>query len=226
MGLKACGDLLVYELGRKVHALVLVDGLESDIYVGNSLLSMYSMFGDMETARMLFDKMPVRDLTSWNIVISGHVKNGEAVDAFEVFDSMRRVGVVGDGTTLLALLCACGDIMDLKLGKAVHGYVVRNSGKLCNEFLTNSLIDMYCNCGSISGARKLFEELKVRDTVSWNSFKVMKLFSQMFIGGGIPNEVNVIAVFAGLWVPILHINWVTYQILSVHCELPDVVIVK
>ncbi|XP_061369545.1 putative pentatricopeptide repeat-containing protein At3g11460, mitochondrial [Gastrolobium bilobum] len=203
--LKACGDLLVHELGRKVHALVLVDGWESDIYVGNSLLSMYSKFGDMETARMLFDKMPVRDLTSWNTVISGHVKNGEAVDAFEVFDSMRRVGVVGDGTTLLALLCACGDIMDLKLGKAVHGYVVRNSGKLCNEFLTNSLIVMYCNCGSISVARKLFEELKVRDTVSWNSlisgyekhgdaFKVMELFSQMFIGGGIPNEVTVIAV--------------------------------
>lgn len=203
--LKACGDLLLCEMGRKVHALVLVSGLESDIYVSNSLLSMYFKFGDIETARLLFDKMPVRDLTSWNTMISGYVKNGLTRDAFEVFGHMRRVGVVGDGTTMLALLSACGDLMDLKLGKAVHGYVVRNSGKLCNEFLMNSLIDMYCNCDSVSSATKLFEGLKMKDTVSWNSlisgyekrgcvFKVMELFSQMFMGGSIPDEVTVISV--------------------------------
>ncbi|KAK7312746.1 hypothetical protein VNO77_36841 [Canavalia gladiata] len=203
--LKACGDLLLREMGRKVHALVVVGGLESDIYVGNSLLSMYYKFGDMATARLVFDKMPMRDLTSWNTVISGHVKNGEGREAFAVFYHMRRDGFVGDGTTLLALLCACGDLMDLKMGKAVHGYVVRNSGKLCNAFLSNSLIDMYCNCDSMSAARKLFEDLKVKDTVSWNSlisgyekrgdaFKVLELFSQMVIGGVIPDEVTVISM--------------------------------
>ncbi|KAK7263567.1 hypothetical protein RJT34_31159 [Clitoria ternatea] len=203
--LKACGDLLIRGIGRKVHALVLVGGFESNIHVVNSLLSMYSKFGDLAIVRLLFDKMSVRDLTSWNTVISGYVKNGEPEDAFLVFDHMRRAGGIGDGTTLLALLSACGDLMDLKMGKAIHGYAVRNVGKVCNEFLMNSLIDMYCNCDSISDARKLFEELKLRDAVSWNSlisgyekcgdaFKVLELFSQMFVGGAIPDEVTVISV--------------------------------
>ncbi|GAU39197.1 hypothetical protein TSUD_270410 [Trifolium subterraneum] len=38
-----------------------------------------------------------------------------------------------------------------------------------SEFLMNSLIDMYCNCDSISRARKLFEGLQLKDTVSWIS---------------------------------------------------------
>lgn len=203
--LKACGDLLLTEIGRKVHALVLISGLESDIYVGNSLLSMYSKFGDMPTARMLFDNMPVRDLTSWNTMISGYVKNGKARDAFSVFYHMRSAGFIGDGTTLLALLCACCDLMNLKLGKAIHGHVVRNSGQLCNSFLINSLIDIYCNCDSISDGRKLFEELKVKDTVSWNSlisgyerhgyaFETLKLFGQMVMEDAIPDEATFIAM--------------------------------
>ena len=32
----------------------------------------------------------------------------------------------------------------------------------------NSLIDMYIKCGSIMEARMVFDELPVRDTISWN----------------------------------------------------------
>ncbi|KAK4286233.1 hypothetical protein QN277_002819 [Acacia crassicarpa] len=203
--LKACGDLLIYEIGRKVHALVLITGLASDIYVGNSLLSMYSKFGEMATARMLFDNMPVRDLTSWNTIISGYVKNGKERDAFIIFDHMKNAGFRGDETTLLSLLCGCGNLMNLKVGRAIHGYVVRNSGKLCNKFLMNSLIDMYCNCDSIFDARKLFEELKIKDTVSWNSlisgyeqhgdaFESLKLFFQMIMEDEVPDEATIISI--------------------------------
>ncbi|KAG4980101.1 hypothetical protein AAZX31_12G098000 [Glycine max] len=207
--LKACGDLLLREMGRKVHALVVVGGLEEDVYVGNSILSMYFKFGDVEAARVVFDRMLVRDLTSWNTMMSGFVKNGEARGAFEVFGDMRRDGFVGDRTTLLALLSACGDVMDLKVGKEIHGYVVRNgeSGRVCNGFLMNSIIDMYCNCESVSCARKLFEGLRVKDVVSWNSlisgyekcgdaFQALELFGRMVVVGAVPDEVTVISVLA------------------------------
>ncbi|KAK7342159.1 hypothetical protein VNO80_25102 [Phaseolus coccineus] len=205
--LKACGDLLFRGIGRKVHALVVVGGLEENVYVGNSILSMYFKFGDVAAAQVVFDKMPMRDLTSWNTMVSGCVKNGETVGAFEIFGEMRRVGVVGDGTTLLALLSACGDVMDLKMGKEIHGYVVRNggNGRVHNGFLVNSVIDMYCNCESISCARKLFEGLIVKDIVSWNSlisgyekrgdaFEVLELFGRMVEGSAVPDEVTVISV--------------------------------
>ncbi|KAL2328313.1 hypothetical protein Fmac_021740 [Flemingia macrophylla] len=205
--LKACGDLVLRETGRKVHALVVVGGLVEDVYVGNSLLSMYFKFGDVEAARLVFDKMLVRDLVSWNTMVLGCVKNGEARGAFEVWGHMRRDGFVGDGTTLLGLLSACGDVMDLKVGKEIHGFVLRNggNGKVHNGFLMNSIIDMYCNCESMSCAKKLFEGLRVKDVVSWNSlisgyerrgdaFEVLELFGQMVVGGEVPDEVTVISV--------------------------------
>lgn len=205
--LKACGDLLLRGIGRKVHASVVVGGLEEDVYVGNSILSMYLKFGDVAAAQVVFDKMPVRDLTSWNTMVSGCVKNGETRGAFEIFGEMRRVGFVGDGTTLLALLSACGDVMDLKVGKEIHGNVIRNggNGRVNNGFLENSIIDMYCNCESMSCARKLFERLIVKDVVSWNSlisgyekrgdaFEVLELFGRMVEGSEVPDEVTVISV--------------------------------
>ncbi|KAK7277816.1 hypothetical protein RJT34_22833 [Clitoria ternatea] len=113
--LKACGDILIRGIGRKVHALVLVGGFESNIHLVNSLLLMYFTFGELAIVRLLFDKMSLRDLTSWNTVIYGYVKNGEPNDAFLVFDHMRRASGIGDRTTLLALLFACSDLMDSKL---------------------------------------------------------------------------------------------------------------
>ncbi|XP_047149024.1 putative pentatricopeptide repeat-containing protein At3g11460, mitochondrial [Vigna umbellata] len=205
--LKACGDLLLRGIGRKVHALVVVGGFEEDVYVGNSILSMYLKFGDVAAAQVVFDKMPMRDLTSWNTMVSGCVKNGETQGAFEIFGEMRRVGFVGDGTTLLALLSACGDVMDLKAGKEIHGFVVRNggNGRVNNGFLVNSIIDMYCNCESMSCARNLFEGLIVKDVVSWNSlisgyekrgdaFEALELFGRMVEGREVPDEVTVISV--------------------------------
>ncbi|KAK9285750.1 hypothetical protein L1049_024950 [Liquidambar formosana] len=203
--LKVCGDLNLVEIGRRVHCEIVVCGLESDIYVGNCLLAMYSNFGDMEKARMVFDRMLKRDLTSWNTMIMGYVKNGDPREALVVFDLMRKSGLIADCTTLLGVLSACADSAAVKQGKAIHGYVLRNSIAHCNNFLTNSLIGMYCNCNSMVYARRLFEEVSRKDTVSWNSmisgytkngdaFESLRLFCRMVPEGAEPDQVTLIAV--------------------------------
>lgn len=203
--LKACGDLLLVETGRRVHSEVVVSGLESDIYVANALLAMYSKFGDMGLARMLFDRMLERDLISWNTMISGYVKNGNPRKALEVFEKMGKAELKADGTTLLGILSACAELMALKLGKEIHAYVVQKSGEICNEFLTNSLIEMYCNCKSLAYSRRLFDGVKLKDTVSWNSmirgyeqngdaFESLRLFCRMVMEGAEVDEVTIITI--------------------------------
>ncbi|KAL6287421.1 hypothetical protein ACE6H2_011811 [Prunus campanulata] len=203
--LKACGDLLLVETGRRVHSEVVVSGLESDIYVANALLAMYSKFGDMGLARMLFDRMLERDLISWNTMISGYVKNGNPRKALEVFEKMGKAELKADGTTLLGILSACAELMALKLGKEIHAYVVRKSGEIRNEFLTNSLIEMYCNCKSLAYSRRLFDGVKLKDTVSWNSmirgyeqngdaFESLRLFCRMVMEGAEVDEVTIITI--------------------------------
>ncbi|CAL5406367.1 unnamed protein product [Camellia sinensis] len=202
--LKACGDLGV-EIGRRVHCEVVVCGLESDIYVCNSLLSMYSKCGEMDMMKKVFDRMPERDLTSWNTMISGCVRNGDPREAFLVFKMMEKSGLVADSTTLLGLLSACIHLAALELGKVIHAYVMRNNLAWCNSFLINSLIEMYCSCNSTVAARRYFEEVTWKDTVSWNSlisgysrkadaFESLRLFCRMVLEGVGPDQVTLVAV--------------------------------
>ncbi|KAF7140560.1 hypothetical protein RHSIM_Rhsim06G0156600 [Rhododendron simsii] len=208
--LKACGDLGVVEIGRRVHCEVVVCGFETDVYVGNCLLAMYSKFGEMDMVKMVFDRMPDRDLTSWNTMISGYVRNGEPKEAFLVFQMMGRTGLVADCATLLGLLSACVYMSSLKLGKAIHAYVVRNDLARVNGFLINSLIELYCSCNSMVAARQCFKEVTWKDTVSWNSLvsgysknadalESLRLFCQMVLEGVNLDQVTLVSVLGACY---------------------------
>ncbi|GLT72803.1 hypothetical protein SLA2020_447070 [Shorea laevis] len=95
--------------------------------------------------------------------------------------------------------------MALKPGKALHCYFVRNNAEFCNKFLRNALLQMYSSCNSIAYARRLFDEEKLKDTVSWNSmisgyeqsgdaFESLRLFCKMFTEGAGPDEVTIVTV--------------------------------
>ncbi|XP_058091984.1 pentatricopeptide repeat-containing protein At3g12770-like [Magnolia sinica] len=202
--LKACGDLSLVEIGRKIHCEIVVCGFESDIYVGNSLIAMYAKFSDLGSAQKLFDKMRVRDLTSWNTMVSGYAKNGEPGEALSVFYQMVKNGVRVDSSSLLGVLSACADAAALKQAKEIHGYVVRN-GMDFDSFVRNALINVYCSCNFIKCARGLFEEGDSRDIVSWNSMisgyarcgdaiESLWLFRQMNLENMVPDKVTLISV--------------------------------
>lgn len=72
--LKACAALKSYPLGESIHGYSLKLGFVADIFVGNSLMSTYSGYGNMEAARKVFDEMPSLSSVSWTIMISGYAK--------------------------------------------------------------------------------------------------------------------------------------------------------
>ncbi|KAL9670801.1 hypothetical protein QQ045_008359 [Rhodiola kirilowii] len=203
---KACGELGFVRVGRIVHSEAVVGGFQLDLYVGNALVLMYSNFGVMKFARMMFDEMPKRDMTSWNTLISGYVKNDDPEEVLEVFNHlMKHERLVGDGVTMLGLISACGHSMNVVQGKEVHGYVVRNGFAGCVSFLANSLIEMYSNCGNLLYAIRLFEDVTNKDIVSWNSLisgyakngnalGSLNIFCQMISEGTRPDMVTLVAV--------------------------------
>lgn len=163
--LKACGNIVD---GEKMHCWVLKLGFEWDVFVAASLVHMYSRFGFLCIARQLFNDMPVRDLGSWNAMISGFCQNGNAAEALDVLDEMRSEGVKMDPVTVASLLPVCALADDIVIGMLIHLYVVKH-GLEADVFVSNALINMYAKFGILGHARRVFEQMEVRDLVSWNS---------------------------------------------------------
>ena len=71
--------------GRCVHARILKSQFVSEIFIQNRLVDMYGKCGFVDSARKLFDKMPHRNIFSYNSVLSALTRWGfldEAVDVF------------------------------------------------------------------------------------------------------------------------------------------------
>ncbi len=63
-------------------------GFESDVFVGSSLINMYTKCVSMEDAFWVFKKMPSQDVVSWNASIIEHVKHGQGWKALKLFQQM------------------------------------------------------------------------------------------------------------------------------------------
>lgn len=56
----------------------------------------------------------------------------------------------------------------LEEGKRVYD-LIRRSNFVPGVFISNKILDLFCKCGSLEDARKLFEEMGERDSCSWNT---------------------------------------------------------
>ncbi|KAM0968504.1 hypothetical protein ACFX1Q_017665 [Malus domestica] len=88
--LKACAGIARVAEGEKVHCFVSKYGCESNLFVRNSLTDMYFKVGNFGIAQKLFDEMSVRDVVSWNTLVSGYCSSGQVEKARWVFDGMEE----------------------------------------------------------------------------------------------------------------------------------------
>lgn len=166
--LSAVGIVANLDLGLVVHAEAIKQGLACNIYVGSSLVSMYSKCEKMEDAAKVFEALEERNDVLWNAMIRGYAHNGEAHKVMELFMDMRCSGHNIDDFTFTSLLSTCAASHDLEMGSQFHSVIIKK--KLAdNLFVGNALVDMYAKCGGVEDARKVFERMCGRDNVSWNT---------------------------------------------------------
>ncbi|KAF7086105.1 hypothetical protein CFC21_089448 [Triticum aestivum] len=119
----------------------------------------------------VFDGMPDPDKVSWTALIDGFIKNGRHDVAIYCFHAMLLDGVQPDYVTLVAAISACAELGALGLGMWVHRFVTRQRLE-GNIRIVNSLIHMYARCGQVEFARQVFDSMRKRTVVSWNTMIV------------------------------------------------------
>lgn len=166
--LKVCTSSACLDEGKKVIAYILNSGYELDTGVGNALISAYSKSGSMTDAREVFDKMPSRDIVSWNKIIAGYAQNGLGQTAVEFAYQMQEQDVVPNKFSFVSLLNACSSFSALEEGKRVHAEIVKR--KLQGDVRVGAaLISMYAKCGSLGEAQEVFDNIIEKNVVTWNA---------------------------------------------------------
>ncbi|KAJ8551729.1 hypothetical protein K7X08_021744 [Anisodus acutangulus] len=69
-------------------------------------------------------------------------------------------------------LKACSEISDLRVGRGVHGQIIKTNNDEPDQVVYNALLGMYSECGCFRDVLKVFEEMPERNVASWNSFIV------------------------------------------------------
>ncbi|KAG4383103.1 hypothetical protein GLYMA_13G001700v4 [Glycine max] len=157
------------KFGKQLHCTILKLGLDSHTYVRNSLMHMYGMVKDIETAHHLFEEIPNADLVAWNSIIDCHVHCRNYKQALHLFRRMLQSGVQPDDATLGVTLSACGAIGALDFGRRIHSSLIQQHAKLGESTsVSNSLIDMYAKCGAVEEAYHVFSGMKGKNVISWN----------------------------------------------------------
>jgi pentatricopeptide repeat protein len=150
--------------GVQLHSLAVKCGLEPEVAVANTLLSMYVKCGCLDDAWRLFDLMPRDDLVTWNGMISGCVQNGLLEEALGLFCDMQESGVRTDSVTLVSLLPALTDLNGFKQEKEIHGYTVRNCVHM-DVFLVSALVDIYFKCRDVRMTHNVYDAARAIDVV-------------------------------------------------------------
>ncbi|KAJ0986196.1 hypothetical protein J5N97_004552 [Dioscorea zingiberensis] len=102
--LRVVSDLGLLEFGRQIHGYVMRHGLASNVYVGTSLIDMYSKCCRLNDAWEVFVSMKNRNVFTWNSLISGFAHDGFLSEALELLKQMEREGVQPDLTTWNGLI--------------------------------------------------------------------------------------------------------------------------
>eukprot|EP01018_Ginkgo_biloba_P013192 Gb_32452 [translate_table: standard] len=166
--LPACADLADLQQGMEIHEEIIRSGFQSHVFVANTLIDMYAKCGRVGDARNLFDKMPQRDVVSWNVMIAAYTRHGSSDEALTLFHQMQRTGILSNEFTFASVLPACAHLVALDQGIEIHEEIIRR-GFQSDAFVESALVDMYTKCRCFEKARHLFDKMSRRDVVSWNS---------------------------------------------------------
>ncbi|XXG62147.1 hypothetical protein AAC387_Pa05g0571 [Persea americana] len=166
--LKACSQLSDLQHGKRIQVDVVKNGVDSEIYIQNTLIRFYGSCKEISDTRRVFDGMCFRTVVSWNSIIFGYVKNSLTDECISLFAQMRGCGFTPDEITIVVLLSVCAELGNLNVGKWVYSQVIVKV-LVVNLQLGTALLNMYSTCGVIDLALQIFGRMSERNVWTWSA---------------------------------------------------------
>lgn len=155
----AAANIAAIGMGRSFHACALKYLGRIDLFVANSLISFYAKCGSTDDSLLVFNKLPEKNVISWNALICGFAQNGRGKEAMQIYDKMQLSGIKTNSVTLLGILLACNHA-----GLVNEGYLYFKQARLKDpDMLTpehySCMVDLLSRSGRFEEAEKFIRDL-------------------------------------------------------------------
>ncbi|KAK3040650.1 hypothetical protein RJ639_026971 [Escallonia herrerae] len=165
MIIRVCARLASLEHAKQAHAGLVRHGFGLDIVANTALVDFYSKWGRIEDARNVFEKMPNKNVISWNALIAGYGNHGRGTEAVELFERMVSEGMAPNHVTFLAVLSACSYSGLLDSGKEIYRSMRDHKVKPRAMHYT-CMIDLYGREGMLDEAFNYIKDAPFEPTVN------------------------------------------------------------
>ncbi|KAH7278473.1 hypothetical protein KP509_38G042900 [Ceratopteris richardii] len=173
--LDALSNDVALPAGKRLHCLIIGNGYKTDVTVMTAVLNMYCRCGDISQGLKTFNSMPIKNLISWNTILSACDHYMYAIQGFDLFKQMHSGGFIPDKATFTSMLSICANqLVLLTLGRALHDHVIQSG--FHHKIFVISLLDMYGKCGSLEDAQESFSKMSKESIVAWNA--MLSIYAQ------------------------------------------------
>lgn len=207
--LQAAASLGELNAGQAIHGFALRTRIGcSDEVFETALMDMYIRCGGLTMASRIFGPTKTRTVGSWNALITGYLQTGQPLGALQLFISMMREDVGPDLVSLANALLACANLVRLKEGKSIHGYIFR-AGMVLDVVASTALFDLYCQCGKLEQAREVYNRIEKKDVITYNVMmggcvqngfakEAIEIYAHMIGTEQRPNSASLLTVLSAL----------------------------
>ncbi|KAK1392802.1 Pentatricopeptide repeat-containing protein [Heracleum sosnowskyi] len=154
---------------KQIHAQLITSTLIHDDFISNKVTDFLGKsFGFVDYAcKYLIHQDFSSNSYPFNTLIASYANCNKPEAAFLCYKRFLQCGFYPDMFSFPVVLKSCTKICGIGEGKQIHGMVLK-MGFACDLYVRNSMIHFYGSCGDCVDAGKLFDEMTVRDVVSWS----------------------------------------------------------
>lgn len=202
--MSVCSDLRDLDKGKQVFAFCFKVGFVYNSIVSGAAIDLFSKCNRLEDSVRIFEEQDHWDSPLCDSMISCYARHDLGEDAMQLFVLALRKNIRPTEFTVSCLLSSVSIFLPVEVGNQIHALVPK-LGFESDAVVANSLADMYAKFGFIDDALSIFNEMKIKDLVSWNTIMMgltyngrvsvtMHLFKELIREGMLPDRVTLAAV--------------------------------
>lgn len=168
--LSSCAHLCALKVGMRIHEYIEKTGIYLDVYIGTTLVDMYTTCGNIENSLKLFNLMPQRDIYAWNTMIEGLAVHGLGERALELFWKMQKEEFKPNDVTFVGILTACSHMGLVNEGRAYFHRMTDEFGITPQIEHYGCLVDLLGRAGFLEEAEEVVNTMPIQpNAIVWGA---------------------------------------------------------